>query len=235
MLSAWVLSSWLWASSAWAVPSSTRSQNAIARVQPQLEVDLESQGLRLGSPIYIRIFKEESELELWVQGDDRFERFRTYPICTWSGELGPKLAEGDNQAPEGFYYVNSRRLNPMSTFHLSFNLGFPNQYDRVRGRTGSYLMVHGNCVSIGCYAMTDPVIEEIWTLIDAAMNGGQNYFRVHAFPFRMTADKLEAEKDSKWFSFWTNLKQGYDMFETTGWPPNTTVHNRAYVFTSTAP
>ena len=218
---------------AWAVPSSTRSQTAIDRVQPQLQLDLKPKAYGWGHP-FTSNFQGKPTRTLGTRGK-RFERFRTYPICAWSGELGPKLAEGDNQAPEGFYYVNARRLNPMSTFHLSFNLGFPNQYDRLRGRTGSYLMVHGNCVSIGCYAMTDPAIEEIWTLIDAAMNGGQNYFRVHAFPFRMTEEKLNAQKESQWYSFWSNLKQGYDLFETTGWPPNTTVHNRNYVFTSTAP
>ena len=189
----------------------------------------------MGSPVFIRIFKEESQLELWVQGESRFELFRTYAICAWSGELGPKLAEGDGQSPEGFYYVNSARMNALSTFHLSFNLGFPNAYDRAHERTGSFLMVHGDCVSIGCYAMTDPAIEQIWALADAALRGGQSFFRVHVFPFRMTTEKLAAHSDSDWHGFWTELKQGHDLFESTGWPPNTTVRRQSHVFTSMAP
>jgi len=217
------------------VPSSSRSRAAITRVQPQLDADLKAMGLEFGDPIFIRIFKEESELEIWVQGSERFELFRTWPICTWSGELGPKLIEGDGQSPEGFYYVQSSRMNPSSTFHLSFNLGYPNAFDRSHERTGSYLMVHGNCVSIGCYAMTDAGIEEIWALADGALGGGQNYFRVHVFPFRMGSEKLETHIDSEWHAFWLNLKQGYDLFESTGWPPDTTVSNQSYVFTSGAP
>ena len=217
------------------VPSSSRSRAAITRVQPQLDADLKAMGLEFGDPIFIRIFKEESELEIWVQGSERFELFRTWPICTWSGELGPKLIEGDGQSPEGFYYVQSSRMNPSSTFHLSFNLGYPNAFDRSHERTGSYLMVHGNCVSIGCYAMTDAGIEQIWALADGALRGGQNYFRVHVFPFRMSAEKLESHTDSDWHAFWLNLKQGHDLFESTGWPPDTTVSNQSYVFTSGAP
>jgi murein L,D-transpeptidase YafK len=218
-----------------AVPSSSRSRAAITRVQPQLETDLEAMGLEFGDPVFIRIFKEESELEIWVQGAERFELFRTWPICDWSGALGPKLVEGDGQSPEGFYYVQSSRMNPSSTFHLSFNLGYPNSFDRSYERTGSYLMVHGNCVSIGCYAMTDAGIEQIWALADAALRGGQSYFRVHVFPFRMTSENLEGHQDSDWHAFWLNLKQGYDLFESTGWPPDTTVSNQSYIFTSGAP
>ena len=219
----------------WAVPSSSRSRAAIERVQPQLKLDLESQSLALGSPIFIRIFKEEGVLELWVQGSDRFELFRTYPICSWSGQLGPKIQEGDMQSPEGFYYVNSGRMNALSTFHLSFNIGFPNTYDRALDRTGSFLMVHGDCVSIGCYAMTDPAIEEIWTLATSALSKGQGFFRVHVFPFRMTTENLAAQNESPWHGFWMNLKEGHDLFESTGWPPDTTVENKTYVFADQSP
>jgi murein L,D-transpeptidase YafK len=198
-------------------------------------VDLEAKNLEYGDPIFIRIFKEESELEVWVQGTDRYELFRTWPICDWSGGLGPKLIEGDGQSPEGFYYVHAPRMNPSSTFHLSFNLGYPNAYDKSHDRTGSYLMVHGNCVSIGCYAMTDSGIEQIWALADAALRGGQGFFRVHVFPFRMSEENMDKHKESAWHAFWLNLKQGYDLFETTGWPPDTTVSEQVYVFTSGAP
>jgi murein L,D-transpeptidase YafK len=122
------------------------------------------------------------------------------------------------------------RLNPWSQFHLSFDLGYPNAYDRAHGRTGGYLMVHGNCVSIGCYAMTDPFIEEIYTLVEAALRDGQPYFRVHVFPFRMTEANLERHQESEWFEFWQNLKEGHDWFERTGTPPDVKVQSRKYVF-----
>jgi murein L,D-transpeptidase YafK len=210
------------------VPSSPRSREAADRVQPGLEKDLARKGLALGSPIFLRIFKDTSELELWVRGKERFELFRTYPICTFSGDLGPKQQAGDMQAPEGFYRITPRQMNPMSRFHLSFDLGYPNAYDQAWGRTGSALMIHGNCVSIGCYAMTDPSIEEIWTLAAAALRSGQGSIAVHIFPFRMTAERLEANRASEWFDFWSNLKEGYDRFEKERVPPQVSVRGRRY-------
>ncbi len=212
------------------IPSSSRSRAAIARVTPILTRDMAAQGLRFGAPVFIRVFKRSRELEVWIEKADRFHLFRTYPICDYSGALGPKLREGDNQSPEGFYFVTPARLNPASQFHLSFNLGFPNRYDRAHGRTGSYLMVHGNCVSIGCYAMTDERIEEIFALADAAFRNGQRFFRVHVFPFRMTEETMEAARVSRWYAYWRNLKEGYDLFERTRRPPDATVRAKRYVF-----
>ena len=184
-------------------PESTRSAKVIQRQTPLLERDLANKDLALSSHIFIRIFKQESELGIFVKNKQSiFVLFRTYPICDWSGRPGPKTREGDNQSPEGFYFVTPQQLNPWSRFHLSFNLGYPNAYDRAHGRTGSFLMVHGNCVSIGCYAMTDPVIEEIYTLADAAFSGGQAYFRVHIFPFRMSEENLTKHEGSRWTGFW---------------------------------
>ena len=140
----------------------------------------------------------------------------------------PKLWVGDKQSPEGFYFVKPSALNPYSQFHLSFNLGYPNAYDRANGRTGSDLMVHGNCVSMGCYAMTDRKIEEIWTLIDAAFRGGQKFFRVHAFPFKMNEKNMKKYRDHDWIDFWRNLKEGYDYFENKKIPPDITVKNKQY-------
>jgi len=180
------------AAGAQSIPSSSRSRAAIARGTPDLTRDTAAQGLRFGAPIFIRVFKRSRELEVWIEKAGRFHLFRTYPICYYSGGLGPKLREGDNQSPEGFYFVTPERLNPASRFHLSFNLGFPNRYDRAHGRTGSYLMVHGDCVSIGCYAITDEKIEEIFALTDAAFRNGQRFFRVHVFPFRMTEEKIKS-------------------------------------------
>jgi murein L,D-transpeptidase YafK len=213
------------------IPESPRSLAAIQRVTPALERDLAATGLRLGAPIFIRIVKSSRELQLWVEGDQaKFHLFRTYPICRYSGGLGPKLREGDMQSPEGFYFVTPRQLNPSSAFHLSFDLGFPNAYDRARGRTGSYLMVHGKCVSIGCYAITNPGIEEIYALADAAFRGGQRFFRAHIFPFPMTVENLSEHGRSPWYGFWRALKEGYDFFERYRRPPNVRVLDLAYVF-----
>jgi murein L,D-transpeptidase YafK len=216
---------------AWAeVPESRRSRKAVERVRSALEASLAAEQLRLGSPIFLRIFKQERELEVWIEKNDRFELFRSYPICTYSGSLGPKLKQGDSQAPEGFYFVWPQQRNPASRYHLSFNLGYPNAYDRAHGRTGDFLMVHGRCVSIGCYAMTDPAIEQIWALADAALRGGQAFFRVHVFPFRMTDENTVGRRGGHWLDFWRNLKEGYDWFERERRPPNVTVREKRYVF-----
>lgn len=211
-------------------PENSRSRKAIARVRPALEIALHEKGLRFGSPIFVRIIKESSELELWVEAGRRFELFRTYRICKYSGRLGPKLRIRDGQSPEGFYFVMAGSLYPASKFHLALNLGYPNAYDRAHGRAGGALMVHGNCVSVGCYAMTDPIIEEIYALVDAALRNGQPLVRVHVFPFRMTPHKMQQHGNSRWLEFWQNLKEGYDFFERTGRPPNVLVRHGKYVF-----
>lgn len=181
------------------------------------------------SPIFIRIFKAESELEVWKQRDDgRFHHFKTYPICNWSGGLGPKLKQGDKQAPEGFYKVPNYQMNPNSKFHLSFNLGFPNAFDKAHGRTGNFLMVHGKCRSAGCYAMTDALIEEIYALAREALAGGQKAFHVHAFPFRMTEQNLARYRGNPNIPFWRSLKAGYDYFEITRQVPNVAICNGQY-------
>jgi murein L,D-transpeptidase YafK len=180
---------------------------------------LAAQGLALGAPVFIRIFKREFELELWMRRDGRFQRFAVYPICRWSGRLGPKLVEGDGQTPEGFYTVDAKALTVASRWHRSFNLGFPNAFDRANARTGSLIMVHGGCASVGCFAMTDPVVDEIWRLVTAALNGGQKRFHVHVFPFRMTAENLSARQNHPWAPFWRELSRGYDVFEATRLPP----------------
>lgn len=185
-----------------------------SRQRTLLTSALAKNGLRYGAPIYLRIFKEEAELEVWVALDDTYTLFRTYPICAYSGHLGPKLREGDRQAPEGFYSVDKAALNPKSNYHLSFNLGFPNAFDRAHGRTGSFLMVHGDCVSIGCYAMTDPAIEEIYVLLEAALDAGQKAVPVHAFPFRMTDSRLQkAGQQQHLQKFWSELQPVYERFE----------------------
>jgi murein L,D-transpeptidase YafK len=214
-------------------PASALSTRAITRRTPALKADLDAIDLRLGAPVFLRILKHPGVLEVFVENNAKqFIRFRSFPICTFSGEFGPKLRTGDGQAPEGFYAVGEGRMNPYSSYHLSFDLGYPNAFDRVHGRTGSALMVHGNCVSIGCYAMGDDAIEQIWTLMELAFTAGQKVVRVHAFPFAMTAENLKAQGKNQNADFWANLKEGWDWFETNRRPPNVTVANKRYTFST---
>ncbi len=212
------------------IPRSEISRAAYQRLAPQLEQEMRKKNLRMGQPIFMRIFKEENELELWVKKGLTYELFKTYRICKYSGKLGPKLKEGDEQSPEGFYTVSVTALNPWSDFHLSFNLGYPNEFDRMHKRTGGALMVHGKCTSIGCFAMDDFRIEEIYTVVDAALSSGQEQFSVHIFPFRMTWEKMAQNADSPWIPFWENLKQGYDFFQGYRTPPLVTVQEQQYAF-----
>ena len=209
----------------------SRAEQAARRVKPTLIAALAEKNLDYGSPVFLRIFTAEKVLEVWVAEKDRYVLFHAYPICTYSGRLGPKIREGDNQAPEGFYRVGPNQLNPQSNYHLAFNLGYPNAYDRANGRTGSFLMVHGNCVSIGCYAMGDAAIEEIYTLMDAALHSGQKNIDVHVFPFRFDSTKI-VWQNSEWQPFWSDLKTGFDAFNRTKKPPVVTVSNKRYGFIS---
>lgn len=197
-----------------------------------METELAEKKLESGSPVFIRAFKEERELELYVESKTtgKFELLRTYPIAAASGKPGPKLAEGDRQVPEGFYFSRASDMNPNSSFHLSFNINYPNAYDRAHERTGSFIMIHGSNVSIGCLAMTDEKIEEIYTLCQAALDNGQPFFRVHIFPFRMTPERMAKAAGSPHLPFWENLKTGYDLFEENKVPPEVNVREKVYVF-----
>ena len=201
----------------------------ITEARRTLPARLAAKGLSQGQPVYLRIFKQEAVLELWMQGNQGWRLFQSYPICRFSGRLGPKLRQGDRQAPEGFYQVASEQLNPNSRHHLSFNLGFPNKYDRVHGRTGSFLMVHGGCSSVGCYAMTDPAVDDIYGLVSAALSTGQRTVDVHAFPFRMTDINMVRHVRSRWIDFWRDLKPGYDRFEKGRRIPAIRIADKRYV------
>jgi murein L,D-transpeptidase YafK len=183
------------------------------------------------SPILVRVFKEEAELEVWKQTrDGQYALLKTYPICKWSGDLGPKKKEGDRQAPEGFYAITPGLMNPNSNYYLAFNTGFPNAYDRAHNYTGSQLMVHGDCSSRGCYAMTDEQIQEIYALARESFFGGQKSFQFDAFPFRMTALNMAKHRNNPNFAFWKMLKEGYDNFEATKQPPQVAVCEQRYLF-----
>jgi murein L,D-transpeptidase YafK len=183
------------------------------------------------SPILVRIFKEEAEMEMWKKNrDGQYALLKTYPICRWSGDLGPKKKEGDRQAPEGFYTITPAQMNPNSNYYLAFNTGYPNGFDRAWGRTGSELMVHGDCSSRGCYAMTDEQIQEIYALARESFFGGQKEFQFEAFPFHMTALNMARHRNNPNFAFWKMLKEGYDNFEATRQEPSVAVCEKRYVF-----
>lgn len=196
---------------------------------------MKAQGMTSRSPILMRIFKEENTLEIWKQKPNgRYEIVTNYGICKWSGHLGPKFKEGDRQAPEGYYSIRKHQMNPNSSYYLSFNMGFPNSFDRAHGRTGSNLMVHGACSSAGCYSMTDEQVLEIFGFARDAFKGGQEAFQVQAFPFRLTPENMARYKDHKSFDFWNQIREGYDHFEITKRPPKVDVCEKRYVFNQTA-
>ncbi len=221
------------------VPDSVPPEERLEEVRklrtPGLTEELRQQGLALGDPIFIRVFKETLELELWIKpkAASAYRKWKTWPIAAMSGELGPKTKEGDRQAPEGFYQVTTKSLNPRSNYHLSFNIGYPNTFDHAHQRTGSFIMVHGKAVSIGCFAMTDPVIEEIYLMAEAALKRGQPSFGVHVFPFRMTSERLlqAGEEHPSLMNFWLDLRQGYTAFESTQQPPIIKVEEKRYRIT----
>lgn len=169
--------------------------------------------------IFIRVFKREGVLELWSRSAGKFVLVKEYKICAASGNLGPKRRQGDNQVPEGFYYID--RFNPMSNFHLSLGVNYPNESDKILGASGNLggdIFIHGNCVSIGCMAITDDQIKELYVVAVDAKAAGQNRIPVHIFPVKMNQTGMrhltaEAAQNQTLLSFWRNLKEGYDAFE----------------------
>jgi len=214
------------------VPS-TRSMQPLSA---QVLAEIEQKNMEKESSILVRLFKEEAELEVWKQdADGRFALLKTYPICRWSGELGPKIKEGDRQAPEGFYTITPGQMNPNSNYYLSFNLGFPNAYDKANDRTGAFLMVHGDCSSAGCYAMTDEQIQEIYALGRDSFLGGQKSFQVQAYPFHLTPLNMAKHRNSPHMAFWRMIKEGNDHFEVSRTEPHVDVCEKRYVFDARAP
>ncbi len=200
-------------------------------VPPRLVADMAARDMDMQSPMLVRLFKQEAELEVWKQDrSGRFALLKTYPICRWSGDLGPKTREGDRQAPEGFYSITPAQMNPQSSYYLSFNIGYPNAYDKALGHTGSQLMVHGDCSSRGCYAMTDEQIAEIYSLGRESFFGGQRAFQVQAYPFRMTPVNMARHRNNPNMPFWKMIKTGYDHFELTRQEPKVEFCENKYVF-----
>lgn len=200
-------------------------------VSPKTIELMQKLDMKLSSPVLMRIFKEENKFEVWkMNASGRYALLKSYDICRWSGNLGPKVKEGDRQAPEGFYPITPGLMNPKSDWYLAFNTGFPNAYDRANGRSGTALMVHGSCSSRGCYAMTDPQIQEIYALAREAFRGGQKAFQLEAFPFHLDGKNMAKHWDDPNMPFWKMLKEGYDTFEMTHLEPKVDVCGRQYVF-----
>lgn len=195
-----------------------------------LQERLRDKDVTLAAPLLIRIFKAESELELWKQKGSEYVLFATYPICHWSGTIGPKLRTGDKQAPEGYYTVTRAQARHVGRWPRSLDIGFPNVLDQSQARSGSDILIHGGCSSVGCFAMTNPVLDEIHQLTMAAIDAGETFVPVHILPFRMTATKMADQDSSPWLAFWNNLKEGYEIFEKTKRPPFVGVCNGKYVF-----
>lgn len=201
------------------------------QIPGKLLTEMSKKGMNPESPVLVRIFKQESELEVWkTNGTGRYALLKTYPMCRWSGKLGPKMANGDRQAPEGFYHVSRGMLNPKSQYYVSFNLGYPNRLESALGYTGEALMVHGACSSSGCYALTDQGVGEIYAVVSKALSSGQDRFQVQAYPYRMTPENMAQHKDDGNLPFWLTLKEGYDAFELTRQQPKVSVCGRRYVF-----
>jgi murein L,D-transpeptidase YafK len=205
-------------------------------IPERLVAEMQTKDMDPQSPMLVRLFKQEAELEVWKQTrSGQFALLKTYPICRWSGDLGPKVREGDRQAPEGFYNITPGQMNPQSAYYLSFNMGYPNAFDKALGRTGSQLMVHGDCSSRGCYAMTDEQISEIYTLGRESFFGGQRAFQVQAYPFRMTPVNMARHRNNPNMPFWKMIKEGYDHFEVTRQEPKVEFCENKYVFDPAAP
>lgn len=204
---------------------------AIQPIPAKLVGEMSRKSMSPSSPILVRIFKQESELEIWKRNrSGQYALLKTYPMCRWSGKLGPKTRTGDRQAPEGFYHVGTSMLNPNSQYYLSFNLGYPNKLEGALGYSGEALMVHGACSSSGCYALTDEGVSEIYAVAREALKGGQTAFQVQAFPFRMTPQNMAKNRSDPNFAFWADLKKGYDSFEVTRRQPKVSYCGRRYVF-----
>lgn len=207
-----------------------QAHRSTAPIPAQTLALMSTKGMSKSDQMLVRVYKKESELEVWKKVDGHYAHLKTYPICRWSGQLGPKVREGDRQAPEGFYTVTPGQMNPNSSFYLSFDTGYPNAFDRAHGRTGKHLMVHGDCSSSGCYAMTDEGIAEVYALARESLANGQRGFQVQAYPFRMNAENLAKHRNDPNMAFWKNLKQGSDHFEITKREPRVAVCNGRYAF-----
>ena len=211
--------------------SSARSQQPISSA---VLAKMEALDTTPSSPTVIRTYKKEAELEIWkMKSNGEYALLKTYPMCRWSGQLGPKKREGDMQVPEGFYSIAPGQMNPNSHYYLAFNVGYPNAYDRAYGRTGGNVMVHGVCSSAGCFSMTDEQVADIYAIARDSFAGGQREIQLQSYPFHMTAENMAKFRLDPNIDFWKNLKDGSDHFEVTKNEPSVLVCGKHYVFDAT--
>jgi murein L,D-transpeptidase YafK len=207
------------------------SQRSLQPIPPETLAMMEQAGVTKESPTLIRTYKKEAEFQIWKQRPDgRYVYLKTYPMCRWSGQLGPKAREGDRQVPEGFYTITPGQMNPNSAYYLSFNVGYPNALDRALGHSGGSIMVHGACSSAGCFSMTDRQIAEIYAIARTSFNSGQRSIQMQSYPFKMTAENLAKHRLDPNIGFWKQLKEGSDHFEVAEREPTVGVCGRRYVF-----
>ena len=212
------------------LPDSPLAKKEREKLWPIITKERIEKGLKANSPIYIRVFKLENQLELWVKSGNKFVLFHTYNICSYSGGLGTTVREGGGKSPEGFYEITPTQLNPVSHYYLAINIGYPNKLETAKGYTGNAIMIHGDCVSIGCYAMTNEGIAQIYTQVYMAFKNGQHKINLDIFPFRMNEQNMDAYKDDPSIEFWKTLKKGYDLFNQKLIPTDAEVKHNEYYF-----
>jgi murein L,D-transpeptidase YafK len=211
---------------------SVRASHPLA---PEMVALMEKKGVNQNSPILIRTYKKEAEFEIWkMKPDGRYALLKTFPMCRWSGQLGPKVREGDRQVPEGFYKITPGQMNPTSQYYLSFNVGYPNAYDRAWNHAGGSIFVHGACSSAGCFSMTDGQIDQIYAVAREAFSGGQQAIQMQSYPFHMTPENMAKYRNDPNIAFWTQLKEGADNFEVSKQDVTVGVCAKHYVFNTTA-
>ena len=212
------------------LPDSFRAKTVRDAIWPILQKELSANNFKFPAPLYIRIFKDESLLEIWAKSGKQYRLFKSYDICYFTGGLGTKMREGDGKSPEGFYALTPHQLNPLSNYYLAINVGYPNKLERLKGYTGDAIMIHGHCASIGCYAMTNPRIEEIYTLVYEAFKAGQQQIRLDIFPFRMDEQHLKKFGAHAEAAFWKTMEPGYTRFEKSHLPAEFQIRHKSYAF-----
>lgn len=212
------------------LPDSKLAKDVRAKVWPKLQGELTEKGLNINSSLYLRVFKEESALEIWIRSGREYQFFKSYNICYFSGGLGTKTRSGDGKSPEGFYIITPAQLHPVSSYYLAINIGYPNKLEQLKGYTGDAIMVHGHCASIGCYAMTDDGIAEIYTLVYKNFESGRQKIHLDIFPFRMDRGYLSKYATSSYLPCWKSMQPGYDLFEKNHIPAVAVIRKKAYAF-----
>ncbi len=206
------------------------SASIVAAREGLLAAEFAAKGLKLGSPVFIRIYKQNSKMELWVQQGARYVLFKTYGICRWAGGLGPKMYEGDRQSPEGLYHISSEDLIVNPRWHRAMNINYPNQFDVVNGRGGSGILIHGKCGSVGCFAIQDANVEEVYDAVRAALHNGQSNIPVLALPFRFAKYAPTVEDTMNMNDFWSDLRRADLLFDRDRLPPVAYVCDGRYFF-----